>query len=56
VHFKGLSPFEKGRYGSAGAPIQAHFRPDAQGGTYQYFVAVYEADRIWTDDPEIIVW
>ncbi len=58
VHFDGSWPLDKGRYMSANGAVVANFPPDRRGptGRFKYFVAVFYKGRIWTDDPDMIVW
>lgn len=56
VHVGWNSPLDKGRYQAPkGRKITANVPENALPGHYPYTVAVYEGERIWTDDPELIV-
>lgn len=41
--------------GSAQAPVRAAISADAPAGTYKYSVAVWDGEKVWMVDPEIIV-
>jgi len=54
VHFGYNSPLPKGRYrtrpkGRTGGKVVG------KPGIYKYFVAVFDGENIWTDDPDLIV-
>ena len=62
IHIGWDSPLDKFRYQSDGNPIDAIVPTPTvtkpyRGfpGYFRYTVAVYYNDKIWTDDPEIIV-
>ena len=56
THIGFNSPFDKCRYRcEAGSHIQVTVTPTAQPGNYKYTVAVFDIEKIWTDDPEFIV-
>lgn len=56
VHLGWSTPCEKGRYrASRGQALEARVRKDAGRGAYKYSVAVSVDNRIWTDDPQIII-
>jgi hypothetical protein len=57
VHFMNSTPFGKVRHRCGGEKkISREFHNPVPTGVYKYFVAVVaENDKIWTDDPEIIV-
>lgn len=56
VHLGWGSPLEKGRYrASKKEQIVAHVLNDAAAGHYRYTVVVCDGEKIWTDDPELIV-
>jgi hypothetical protein len=56
VHLGWDSPLDKGRYrASKKEKIVARVLNDARAGYYQYTVVVYDGEKIWTDDPELIV-
>ena len=50
------SPFKKGRYRvEKEGIIKAKVEHDAPHGRYEYFVAVFDGEKIWTDDPFFIL-
>jgi plastocyanin len=56
VHIGWDSPLRKGRYrATKGKRISDRVPEDARPGRYKYFVAVFDGENIWTDDPEFIV-
>ena len=59
IHFiDGVSPCDKVRYRTTGNSIQAPLNMRMVScGRFPYFVTVVDNQgRIWTDDPDIIVW
>jgi hypothetical protein len=60
VHFKGLSPFEtvRGRTTPGNPEIEMDLAPGNHlVGRFPYYVSVAdESGRIWTDDPDMIVY
>ncbi|MFQ6081842.1 MAG: hypothetical protein ACE5WD_00600 [Candidatus Aminicenantia bacterium] len=58
VHMGWGTPLGKGRsQTSQKGIIRETVRENALNGRYKYFVAVYDKkrDKIWTDDPELII-
>ena len=56
VHLGWSSPFLKGRYRAPGrSKVSDRIPENAHYGDYKYFVAVFDGENIWTDDPRIIV-
>ena len=56
VHFGWDSPLGKGRYRAGIRDIINDKVPaNAPFGEHKYFVAVFDGNNIWTDDPRIII-
>ena len=56
VHIGYNSPLPKGRYrAKKGDATGDNVGGNAQPGEYKYFVAVYDGEQVWTDDPIFIV-
>ena len=56
LNFGWGTPFERGRYPESPAQkAMPKLRSDARNGRYKYFVAVAIGEKIWTDDPDIII-
>jgi len=54
VHLSRYSPLNKGRFRGKKS-FSADVKNDAERGIYKYFVAVYDGEKIWTDDPVLII-
>jgi len=56
VHLGWGSPLDKGRYhASKKEQIVARVLNNALAGHYPYTVVVCDGEKLWTDDPELIV-
>jgi len=56
IHFGWDSPLKQGRFQSENGNSKDTVVPDnARPGYYRYTVAVLRDEKIWTDDPELIV-
>lgn len=56
LNFGWGTPFERGRYPEFPArKAEPKLRSDVRNGRYKYFVAVAIGEKIWTDDPDIII-